>query len=200
LLSLIIDRLIGFIAYISLGLAALLALPSTQAIGLERAIISLSVLVVAALIAFFFFGHPIERFLHRILPARAAHLGTIVEEVGMALRQYARDWRSIGLALLISITMMALTVASIVLIAEAMHFGKLSVLEYGVASLYAVIGNSLPLTPGGIGVGEAVFDSLCVMLAPHGEYVAYGTIFLAFRCIFILSTLPGVLIYSIKKQ
>jgi uncharacterized protein (TIRG00374 family) len=197
LLSIFIDRLIGLVAFVFVGLIAVLALPNAGSAELAPAIEVVSILFMAALTALFLFGQPIGKFLRHVLSGRSARLATIVDDLGIALRQYARDWRGTGLAWLLSVAIVILAVAPIVLIAEAMPFGVLSVLDYGIAGLYALIANSLPMTPGGLGVGEAAFASVAVMLDPHAAEAAYGTIFLAFRCVFILSTLPGLVAYLI---
>lgn len=197
LLSIFIDRLIGLIAFVLVGLIAVLLLPSAGSAALRPSLAVLSALFMAAFAAVVLFGQPTGRFLRRALSGWSLRLATIVVDLGAALRQYARDWRSTGLALLISVALAALAVAPIVLIAEAMQIGTLSLLGYGIAGLYALIANSLPVTPGGLGIGEAAFASVCVMLDPQAAHAAYGTIFLAFRCIFILSTVPGLVAYLI---
>jgi uncharacterized membrane protein YbhN (UPF0104 family) len=158
-------------------------------------VLTLSVLFIATLVLSFFFGHVIAQGLQRLLRGRSARLAQIVDDVGAALRQYARDWRSAGLAMLLSVVIVGGTVGPIMLIAEAMPFAGPSAADYGIAGLYAVIANSLPVTPGGLGIGEGAFASACIMLAPQAAHAAYGTIFLAFRCVFMLSTLSGLVAY-----
>ncbi len=200
LLSIAIDRLIGLVAFVLLGLIAVLARPNASSTVLALSIGALSALFLAALVVLFLHGHRIARVLQRLLSGRSARLAQIVDDLGTALRQYGRDWRSVGLALLISVAIVALAVGPIILIAEAMPFEGLSALDYGVAGLYALIANSLPVTPGGLGIGETAFASACVMLEPQAAHAAYGTIFLAFRCVFILSTLPGLVAYLIDPS
>lgn len=195
MLSILIDRLIGLVAFVLLGLAALSIRPGTIARPIELATLALSLLFIAALIALFLHGHRLADIVRRLLGGRSARLAQIVDDTGAALRQYGRDWRSTGLALVLSAAIVALAVGPIVLIAEAMPYPGPSALDYGIAGLYALIANSLPVTPGGLGIGEGAFASACLMLAPHAARAAYGTIFLAFRCVFILSTLPGLAAY-----
>jgi uncharacterized protein (TIRG00374 family) len=197
LLSILIDRLIGFVVFVLLGLAAMLTRPGTSASPYELAIIALSLSFIAALVVLFFYGHRVAEGLQRLLSGRSARLAQIVDDTGTALRQYATDPRSMGLALLLSVVIVGFAVGPIVLIAEAMPFVGPSALDYGIAGLYALIANSLPVTPGGLGIGEGAFASACLVLAPQAARAAYGTIFLAFRCVFILSTLPGLAAYAL---
>jgi glycosyltransferase 2 family protein len=200
LLSIAIDRLIGLVAFVLLGLLAMLARPAANSFALVLTVAAFSALFLATLVALFLFGHRIAQFLQRLLSGRSARLAQVIDDLGAALRQYARDWRSVALALLISAAIVVLAVGPIVLIAGAMRFGGLSALDYGIAGLYALIANSLPATPGGLGIGETAFASACAMLAPQAPYAAYGTIFLAFRCLFVISTLPGLAAYLIDPS
>lgn len=194
MLSIMIDRLIGLVAFVLLGLAAMLTRPIGRG-PLEFSAFGFSALFIALLVLLFFYGHVMAQGLQCLLRGRSARLAQIVEDTGAALRQYARDWRSTGLAMLLSVVIVGCAVGPIVLIAEAMPFAGPSPADYGIAGLYALIANSLPVTPGGLGIGEGAFASACLMLAPQAGYAAYGTIFLAFRCVFILSTLPGLVAY-----
>jgi uncharacterized protein (TIRG00374 family) len=199
MLSIMIDRLIGIVAFVLLGLGAMLARPigrpSVMAGPLEFSVFGLSALFIALLVLLFFYGHVMAQRLQRMLRGRSARLAQIVDDGGAALRQYARDWRSASLAMLLSVVIVGLAVGPIVLIAEAMPLGDPSAADYAIAGLYALIANSLPVTPGGLGIGEGAFASAVLILAPQAGYAPYGTIFLAFRCVFILSTLPGLLTY-----
>jgi uncharacterized protein (TIRG00374 family) len=194
MLSILIDRLIGLVAFVLLGLAAMLTRPIGRG-PLELSVLALSVLFIALLVLLFFYGHVMAQALQRLLRGRSARLAQIVADTGTALRQYGRDWRSTGLAMLLSVVIVGGAVGPIVLIAEAMPFAGPSAADYGIAGLYALIANSLPVTPGGLGIGEGAFATACIMLAPQAAYAAFGTIFLAFRCVFVLSTLPGLAAY-----
>jgi len=199
MLSILIDRLIGLVAFVLLGLAAMLTRPIGRG-PLELLVLGLSALFIVLLVLLFFYGHVMAQRLQHLLHGRSARLAQIVDDTGAALRQYARDWRGTGLAMLLSVVIVGCAVGPIVLIAEAMPFASPnfvspSAADYGIAGLYALIANSLPVTPGGLGIGEGAFASALVMLAPQAAHAAYGTIFLAFRCVFILSTLPGLVAY-----
>jgi len=194
MLSILMDRLIGLIAFVLLGLAAMLTRPIGER-PLEFSVLTLSVLFIALLVLLFFYGHVIAQGRERLLRGRSPRLAQIVDDIGAALRQYARDWRCAGLAMLLSIVIVGGAGGPIILIAEAMPFAGPSAADYGIAGLYALIANSLPVTPGGLGIGEGAFASACIMLAPQAAQAVYGTIFLAFRCVFMLSSLPGLVAY-----
>jgi glycosyltransferase 2 family protein len=200
LLSIIIDRLVGLVVFVLLGAIAVVARPGARHGILDASILALSVLFGAALLALYRVGPGLGRLARRLSAGRSARLVQIIDDTGAALHQYMRDGRSLALALLLSIVIVGLAVAPIVLIAAAIGFPGLGLLDYGIAGLYALIANSLPVTPGGIGVGETAFASACLMLQPQAPLAAYGTIFLAFRCLFVLSTVPGWLVDLALRQ
>jgi glycosyltransferase 2 family protein len=60
--------------------------------------------------------------------------------------------------------------------------------------------NALPLTPNGIGVGEAAFDQICHWLEPLSSGSAYSSIFFAFRIVSMSICLPGLLSLFIYRK
>jgi uncharacterized protein (TIRG00374 family) len=197
LLSIFIDRLIGVVAFILFGMLATLTRPWTSYGVLEYGIFALTALFLAALVVLFLFGHRIAQLLNLIFAGRSRRLARIIDDAGDALHQYSRAWRSTALALAISVTIVFLVAFSVVVIAAAMQFGGLTMIEYGIAGVYAMIANSLPFTPGGLGIGEGAFASACVALEPATSGTPYGTIFLVFRCVVVISTLPGLVSYLV---
>jgi glycosyltransferase 2 family protein len=100
-------------------------------------------------------------------------------------------------AVTISIIAEYLLVASLLIIAKMMGLPALSftqaVLALGMTLLVSVI----PVTPGGIGVGEMAFANILLLLNP-GSTIAYATIYLAYRLLSMLAYLPAVLFYFPK--
>lgn len=200
LLSIFIDRLIGLTAFILFGVVATLTRPWREYGALEYGMFALAALFTVALVVLFLFGHRVAELINLLFAGRSQRLAQIVDDAGAALHQYARAWRSTLLSLLVSFLLVLLTAFSIVVIAKATQFGGLSMIEYGIAGVYAIIANSLPITPGGLGVGEGAFASICVILEPATQGTPFGTVFLVFRCVLIASTLPGLLLYLVYPQ
>ncbi len=197
LLSIFIDRLIGLGAFLLLGVAATLTRPAKNYGVFEYGMYALAALFVAAIVVLFLFGHRIARLLNLIFAGRSRRLASIIDAAGEALQQYARQWRTVLLSLAISLVVVFLVALAVVTVAAALPFGGLSVVEYGIAGIYAMIANSLPFTPGGLGIGEGAFASACVALEPSTSGTPYGTIFLVLRCVIVISTLPGLIVYWI---
>lgn len=197
LLSIFIDRLIGLTAFVVFGVMATLTRAEDSYGMLEYGIFAMAALFLGAIVALFLFGRPIVRLANRIFAGRPHRFTHVIDDAGDALHQYARQWRSVVLCLVISLVIVLLIAITIVIIASAMQFGGLSPVEYGIAGVYAMIANSLPFTPGGLGIGEGAFASACVALEPATSSIPYGTIFLVFRCVVVISTLPGLILYLV---
>jgi glycosyltransferase 2 family protein len=63
-----------------------------------------------------------------------------------------------------------------------------------------LVANALPLTPNGIGIGEAAFDQICRWLEPVPSGAAYSSIFFAYRTISMLASLPGLVSFVIYRN
>ncbi len=111
-----------------------------------------------------------------------------------AVHVYRHAKTTIIQCLLISVGIQVLMAFTIVLISQMMGFAPISFVDFIIAIGAAQIANLVPLTPGGLGIGEVAFANVLLLLNP-GSSAAYATIFLAFRFLGILSYLPGVILY-----
>jgi uncharacterized membrane protein YbhN (UPF0104 family) len=93
-----------------------------------------------------------------------------------------------------------LTVLAVLVLAQAIKIGVLSAADYMFAVPLTLMVNALPLTPGGIGVGEAAFDQICRWLEPTPSGAAYSSIFFAFRVVSTLTCIPGVISLAIYRN
>jgi uncharacterized membrane protein YbhN (UPF0104 family) len=93
-----------------------------------------------------------------------------------------------------------LTVFAVLALAEAIKIGMLSAADYMFAVPLTLIVNALPLTPSGIGVGEAAFDQICRWLEPIPSSAAYSSIFFAFRVVSTLTCIPGLISIAIYRN
>ncbi len=93
-----------------------------------------------------------------------------------------------------------LTVLAVLVLARAIKIGVLSAADYMFAVPLTLIVNALPLTPSGIGVGEAAFDQICRWLEPTPSGAAYSSIFFAFRVVSTLTCIPGLISLAIYRN
>jgi uncharacterized protein (TIRG00374 family) len=96
-------------------------------------------------------------------------------------------------SLIVSMATQVLLLMVVMLISHSMGLPALPLGIYMLALVIGQIANLVPLTPGGIGVGEAAFANIIYLLHP-GSIAAYATIFFALRLLSTLAYLPGVLI------
>jgi uncharacterized membrane protein YbhN (UPF0104 family) len=77
----------------------------------------------------------------------------------------------------------SLGVASIALSAVASGLYSLPLHAYALAGTTVFLASGLPITPAGIGVGEAAFNFICHAIEASPTIVAYGSIVLIHRLI-----------------
>ena len=94
-------------------------------------------------------------------------------------------------SLLISVSTQILLVVVTVIITNMMDLPMLSLFDFMVALVIGQVANLVPLTPGGIGVGEAAFANIILLLNPAST-APYATVFLALRVLSTMAYLPGV--------
>jgi uncharacterized protein (TIRG00374 family) len=96
---------------------------------------------------------------------------------------------------LLSIATQMLLLVAVWQINYVMALPPLSPVIYLLALVVGQIANLAPLTPGGLGVGEAAFGNIIFLLT--GNVGAYATVFFALRLVSTLAYLPGALIGSL---
>lgn len=96
-------------------------------------------------------------------------------------------------SLAVSIFTQLLLLVVLVIISDMMQLPAVSMIDYMLALVVAQVANLVPLTPGGVGMGEAAFANIIEMVHP-GVAGAYATVFFAVRVISALAYFPGVLI------
>jgi len=120
------------------------------------------------------------------------------------LREMILMLRTSPLALLAAFALVLVTqilaVFAVVVVAETLKIGALSAADYMFVVPLTLVANALPLTPSGLGVGEAAFDQICRWLEPTPSGAAYSSIFFAFRLISTLTCIPGLISLAIYRN
>ncbi|MBN9089616.1 MAG: flippase-like domain-containing protein [Reyranella sp.] len=188
--SVVVDRLTGLTALLVLGLTTLPLLPSAYS---HRLIWVAAIAVAAGAIGVFLglrFSGTIVRLVGRLPAPVGPAAAAVIGEFAVALQAYAARPLIIVVAVLISIVQYGLVLAALMLLGNAMEFRGLSFSGYIIAGAWSLVANGLPITPGGIGVGEAAFGQVASALASPGSGTGFGTIFLAMR---VLTIVLGVI-------
>ena len=158
--SVITDRLTGLIALLLLGLGTLPVLPGNYANRLAWiAAIAIGVLAAAIVIAVST-GDLFASMFAKLPDPVGPVLAHIVRELVGALRAYLAQPLLLAVAIVISVAQYTLVLAALGVLGRAMRFEGLSWSAYVIAGAWSLVANSLPVTPGGIGVGEAVSPML----------------------------------------
>jgi hypothetical protein len=204
-LSIFVDRSIGFYALVSV--AAIAAVVRFQIVTTNSALLLLAVssglvLVGVPVLAVVVSLCSSRRDADRIgvaSPSTSALLG-IREAILQSTVLYMKAPRVLFAALGLSLVIQSLAVAAIVILGSAMKFSQLSTLDYAFAAPWGWLAGLFPLTLGGLGVSEAAFDQVCRWLNADGSTVGYATIFLGFRILAMLATLPGMMLWLLSGK
>lgn len=130
----------------------------------------------------------------------SGRLGRLTARMIEIVRLYRNARRQLAQAFLLSVVAQSLMLVALVLVAQSLDLGPLASLDYVFATPWAWIANFLPLTPGGIGVGEATFDQVCRWIESSPSGAPYGTIFLMYRMLTMLGSFPGLILFFFARQ
>lgn len=125
-----------------------------------------------------------------ILAFRKLPLGKHIEKVFDTLRVYKRNKRTLLAAVMISLVAHSLTIGVILLIAQATNPAAFA-WQMSILAPLGFLANTLPLTPGGLGVGETAFNKLFGIAGLTGG----AELLLGWRLLTILSGLIGLVFY-----
>jgi uncharacterized protein (TIRG00374 family) len=198
--SVLMDRLSGLAGLVLLGFCALPTMPERfhqpaylvpWAIGCATILGGFVVAVV--------WGHLIAGLLGRLPDPIGPRLSFSAREVLAALRTYADRWLTLVWTLAISIINFLMIFAALASLGAAMTFNSLSPAGYVIAGVWASIVNTIPLTPGGLGLGEAAFAQIAVMLESAPSGASYANAFLAMRILAIMVSALGLLPYLAQR-
>ena len=201
--SVLADRLLSLVAVLFIPLAFSLLywhrmqqVPALAALGTSIIASAAASIVGAGLL----FAIPD---LMRPLEARLLRWPRIARLVS-ALREVIVMLRTNPLALLaafaLALVTQILAVLAVFVIGRTIKIGALSLADYMFAVPLTLVANALPLTPSGIGVGEAAFDQICRWLQPTPTGAAYSSIFFAFRLVSTLTCIPGLISLAIYRN
>jgi len=198
LLSILIDRLLGLVGLISLGMLAVFLMPPELRGNLVILGPALTLTILVGLVVASVLGEPMARLFERV-PKIGLRLASFSREVSRGLRSYAARWWIPVVCWLLSIALFTLVVSALVVVANNLNLGSLSHVLYALSGVIALLANAIPLTPGGIGIGEAAFSQAAHMLEIVRSDAPYATIFLAYRALTVAASLSGVLAYLLHR-
>jgi glycosyltransferase 2 family protein len=128
-------------------------------------------------------------------PRVAALLG----QVGAVILAFRRNFAAALAAGAVALAAAFVNISAIVVLALSLQIGPLGALDYMVATPLAMLANALPLTPGGLGVGEVAFDQVCAWLDAARLGSGYAGIFFAFRAVSLVVLPVGVISFVVHR-
>lgn len=203
LISIVTDRVFAMLGLVSVAALVSIFLPAAvspdsefhQYIGLLRILVVLSfvgvlLLVLGVVVALRF--SLIER-----LPIKIRHH---LQPFGLTLLMYCRAWPKLMICWCLSLFATGIVIIGMVIIASLFPFAANAEVT-AIAGVFGNLFSVIPITPGGLGVGESVFSKVCVELA--NRVAPFATIYFCFRVGMLIVNIPGMvatLLYSTNKH
>lgn len=199
-LSIAADRLIGLFGLIVVGtlfFAAdyhdVLQHAQIKMVAILSLLAGLSILFIGVLIVVLErFIAPLFQHIHNFVRVRT-HLRLLID-------YYRLSPGRLSLCLGISIIIQLATLASLLILAQAILRPSLSGLQLGLAGVMATIANQIPITPGGLAIGESIFAYLCRLMDPVHVTSDYGSVVFLQRIVGLVAVLPGLIFYLIDRR
>jgi len=100
----------------------------------------------------------------------------------------------------ISLMIPSLLTCALLPFISGVSLGYTSMIDIGIASNVAQVANTLPLTPGGIGIGEGTFEYVLALLRHPSPVIGYGTAFLSLRLVTVAVNAFGGVLFFLPGQ
>ncbi|NMX75141.1 flippase-like domain-containing protein [Pseudomonas sp. WS 5532] len=203
LISIVTDRVFAMLGLVSVAMLVSVFLPAAvspdseflQYIGLLRVLVLLSFMGLILLVLGVFVA--LKFSLIDRLPIKIRHH---LQPFGLTLLMYFRAWPTLLLCWVASLAATGIVIIGMVIIASMFPFAANAEVT-AIAGVFGNLFSVIPITPGGLGVGESVFSKVCVELA--SRVAPFATIYFCFRVGMLVVNIPGMvatLLYSTKKH
>ncbi|OIN54156.1 lysylphosphatidylglycerol synthase transmembrane domain-containing protein [Pseudomonas costantinii] len=203
LISIVTDRVFAMLGLVSVATLVSVFLPAAvspdseyhQYIGLLRVLVVLSFVGVILLMLGVFIALKfsiIDR-----LPVKMRHH---LQPFGLTLLMYFRAWPIMLVCWFASLVATGIVITGMVVISSMFTFSANAEVT-AIAGVFGNLFSVIPITPGGLGVGESVFSKVCVELS--NRVAPFATIYFCFRVGMLLVNIPGMiatLLYSTNKH
>jgi uncharacterized membrane protein YbhN (UPF0104 family) len=202
-MSVVIDRALSLCAILLIGAVALVfnwgrvieepvlvALATSVVLTLAAAVVGACLLLAAP---------GLLRSLGKRLPVVPRLAGMIGEATEVVLR-LRNNLAALLAAFALALSAQLLSIAAVVVVAMSAGIGSLGVSGLSFAVPLTLLANSWPITPSGLGVGEAAFAQLCRWLEAAPSGAAYSSIFFGYRLISTLVCVPGLVSLVVYRR
>lgn len=207
LFTIIIDRIIGLHALTVIALSSYFLLIKNIYFEFNFSFIFIIFISIFSIPIIFYTIMFIEKLLKYIV-LKNSNIAIIIKfedifsKLLIAFENYKNKKLYLFSCWVISIINHLLTLSCFYIVTIILDINILDIFEVMYVGSFSLIANFIPLTPGGIGIGEGAFNYFAESL--HGNNlnnIAYGSIFfLAFRVLFTFVTLTGVISYILLDK
>tara|TARA_B100000963_G_C22568678_1_gene644955 strand:+ start:568 stop:1479 length:912 start_codon:yes stop_codon:yes gene_type:complete len=198
---LVLDRMIGLIALIIIFSISIYSLNIffNDLISLGIILLLLNLIIVLFFIIFF----KLEGFkiiIHKLL--LSIYLKTVSELINKISNYFndkAVSLKWVFLLIFISIITFIISIICIILLDDSEMLSVNKIIKIYFVSSVTFFSNSIPVSFNGLGIGEYVFSKLSNFLF-SGNITHYANLFLIYRIIMIIVSLPGLILFIIFKN
>lgn len=193
-LSILVDRALGMVSLFLIAAMLMAAMWGRVGAVPQLRVIAFSLALVlagsfAGLLLFLFAPASMTRL--RFLAAGRPRLDQLLAQAQEIVFAFRNNLLAGFAALLLALAGQAASVIGLAVLALTLKIGTLPVLDYMLATPLALTASMLPITPGGLGIGEAAFNQVCRWLETAPSGAAYASIFLAYRAVSMLVLVVG---------
>lgn len=114
-----------------------------------------------------------------------------ISPIGVALSMYRKSWFLLLISAALSILASGVVILGIIVIASMFTY-ETDPIYIAIAGVFGNVSSVIPISPGGLGIGEAAFAKVYAELT--GTTGSFATIYFTFRIGMLFVNIPGMLI------
>ncbi len=210
ILTIIVDRVVGMHALFTICLLSGIFVSrnfivENQVNNILNLLIIIIFLMLIILGVIIFNANNLKKLIEKKINNKSSRFKDIITKLLNALARYKEKKKSLLVCWVISIANHLLLIFCFYIMAQILNIFILNLNAITFISSSSLLANYIPITPGGIGVGEGTFNYLFISLLENNtvlDNVAFGSIFfITYRVIFTLTSilLGGISFIMLKK-
>ncbi len=191
--TILLDRGIGFIGLFLVGIFSYISLFGYKLnIFLNLKLIFIFFIIFLLIVFFFYFIHKLNL---KFVPKR-------ISEFLSSLSRYLNNNKlNFLIYIFMSIILFMIVHVGVFIISDYVFFFKIGIEKIFFLNFFTTLVNSLPLTPGGIGLGEITFVKINELFFITEDYLEnIASVIVLYRLINLIVCLPGAAIYIFQKK
>jgi hypothetical protein len=123
----------------------------------------------------------------------------ILLKITKAIFSYRKSSVAILLNSFIAVLVQIIISFCLLTIGTAILNSEINIFNYNLASIVTQIIGMVPISPGGIGVQEAIFSKMMYYLNSK-IVMEYASIYLIYRIVNLIASIPGIILFFLKKH